>query len=688
MNHHHQHRLSYPFTTNNNNNTATTTTTTNSKTTTTTTTKTKTKTKTNETGPNKMTTPATAALNQIMNSHQLQNTTSTTTTNSPSPSPSSSSPPLTTHPTAHHSLEFNRLTPSNKLTPDTSHQQQQNRNGHRKGRYSLSVFSSLSSPLLTNTNPTTTTNNHHKLTNQTTTTSQNISTPTLVIDGPNGSGGYASLGPSTPDPNRRSTQQSLLPPGPPPFLARYLTPSSPASASSTPAALSPVAGPSSSARPDWALTSSPVNNNLLLPHRSLPSHLARSHSLVPPDPLNSSALRFSSSSSSASSNITTPTTTTTTTSNSNNPLQLSSSSRGNSRLPADNRAQSSLAQSSSHKDRSSNNNSNSNGCNSNGNGNGNPNGNPSGPGPGGGGGGTTQATSQLEAKVVILGMQGVGKTSIVHRYTTGSFSYSLTSTIGASFCTKKLSVDGCKVRLQIWDTAGQERFRSMAPMYYRGANAAILVYDITNQESFLDIQNWLDELRQNMSGDLIIQIVGSKADLAPESRAVEMEAAHARVAAWTAAGARPDDGHLLLSPFGPAGPSNPPTLDDPSSLASSSSAPSPSSLLLSAAASSSNSGNSGSGWNHVGISEVSAKDDFGIEELFLVLSRRLVLRKTQIEALRSPHSRDSIRVHHHHHHQQQQQYQQDQGWKNLNSAVGLDQHQFGATGSNHPGSCC
>ncbi|KAA1132770.1 hypothetical protein PGTUg99_009856 [Puccinia graminis f. sp. tritici] len=501
MNHHHQHRLSYPFTTNNNNNTATTTTTTNSKTTTTTT---KTKTKTNETGPNKMTTPATAALNQIMNSHQLQNTTSTTTTNSPSPSPSSSSPPLTTHPTAHHSLEFNRLTPSNKLTPDTSHQQQQNRNGHRKGRYSLSVFSSLSSPLLTNTNPTTTTNNHHKLTNQTTTTSQNISTPTLVIDGPNGSGGYASLGPSTPDPNRRSTQQSLLPPGPPPFLARYLTPSSPASASSTPAALSPVAGPSSSARPDWALTSSPVNNNLLLPHRSLPSHLARSHSLVPPDPLNSSALRFSSSSSSASSNITTPTTTTTTTSNSNNPLQLSSSSRGNSRLPADNRAQSSLAQSSSHKDRSSNNNSNSNGCNSNGNGNGNPNGNPSGPGPGGGGGGTTQATSQLEAKVVILGMQGwspllflvpqkptprlhqkyettyaeflffvgidmmmttgVGKTSIVHRYTTGSFSYSLTSTIGASFCTKKLSVDGCKVRLQIWDTAGQERmsFRSLS----------------------------------------------------------------------------------------------------------------------------------------------------------------------------------------------------------------------------------
>jgi hypothetical protein len=89
-----------------------------------------------------------------------------------------------------------------------------------------------------------------------------------------------------------------------------------------------------------------------------------------------------------------------------------------------------------------------------------------------------------------------------------------------------------------------------------------------------------------------------------------MEAAHARVAAWTSAGARPDDGHLLLSPFGPAIPSNPSSLDDPSS----SNAVSPSSALLSATASSSNS-NSGSGWNHVGISEVSAKDDFGKSSL-------------------------------------------------------------------------
>lgn len=81
---------------------------------------------------------------------------------------------------------------------------------------------------------------------------------------------------------------------------------------------------------------------------------------------------------------------------------------------------------------------------------------------------------------------------MVHRYTSGQFAHGLTSTIGASFCIKKLAVDGCTVRLQIWDTAGQERFRSMAPMYYRGANAAVIVYDITNEESFLDVEKWLN----------------------------------------------------------------------------------------------------------------------------------------------------------------------------------------------------
>ncbi|KAI7904474.1 P-loop containing nucleoside triphosphate hydrolase protein [Cokeromyces recurvatus] len=79
--------------------------------------------------------------------------------------------------------------------------------------------------------------------------------------------------------------------------------------------------------------------------------------------------------------------------------------------------------------------------------------------------------------------------------------------------TKKLTIDDCSVRLQIWDTAGQERFRAMAPMYYRGASAAILVYDITSEESFTELISWMEELEKNMTDDLVIHIVGNKTDL-------------------------------------------------------------------------------------------------------------------------------------------------------------------------------
>jgi small GTP-binding protein len=120
----------------------------------------------------------------------------------------------------------------------------------------------------------------------------------------------------------------------------------------------------------------------------------------------------------------------------------------------------------------------------------------------------------MDAKIVVMGNTGVGKTSLLHRYTQGKFEpKNTTSTTGAFFVTKKVYVDGLKVRLQLWDTAGQERFRSMAPMYYRGANAALLLYDITNMSTFNDIRGWLEELRKNCPPELIIFIVGSKADL-------------------------------------------------------------------------------------------------------------------------------------------------------------------------------
>ncbi|XP_065885932.1 uncharacterized protein [Dysidea avara] len=130
----------------------------------------------------------------------------------------------------------------------------------------------------------------------------------------------------------------------------------------------------------------------------------------------------------------------------------------------------------------------------------------------------------IEAKVVILGAQGVGKTSIVLRYVGKVFSNRVNSTIGASFFTFTMDVDSStKVKIQLWDTAGQERFRSMAPMYYRKANAAIIVYDITSSKSFEQAKDWVDELHKNIGSNLALCIVGNKIDLPKDMRKVSTE---------------------------------------------------------------------------------------------------------------------------------------------------------------------
>jgi len=126
----------------------------------------------------------------------------------------------------------------------------------------------------------------------------------------------------------------------------------------------------------------------------------------------------------------------------------------------------------------------------------------------------------MVAKVVLLGESGVGKSSLVLRYVEGQFSPVTKSTIGASFFTKRLLYDGVKAKLQIWDTAGQERFRSLAPMFYRGAAAAVVIYDITNGASFERMKSWVKELQNNVKEEIVLVIVGNKADQAA-SRAVD-----------------------------------------------------------------------------------------------------------------------------------------------------------------------
>ncbi|KAH8830609.1 P-loop containing nucleoside triphosphate hydrolase protein [Flagelloscypha sp. PMI_526] len=139
----------------------------------------------------------------------------------------------------------------------------------------------------------------------------------------------------------------------------------------------------------------------------------------------------------------------------------------------------------------------------------------------------------VDCKIVVMGKcnSGVGKTSLLQRYTLNRFTFNTMSTSGALFSTKKVSLNGVKISMQLWDTAGQERFKSMAPMYYRGANAALLLYDITDSSSFNDVKGWLEELKKNSTPDLLIYIVGSKADL-KNKRQVTPDLARTQLHNW------------------------------------------------------------------------------------------------------------------------------------------------------------
>lgn len=129
-------------------------------------------------------------------------------------------------------------------------------------------------------------------------------------------------------------------------------------------------------------------------------------------------------------------------------------------------------------------------------------------------------------KLVLLGESSVGKSSLVLRFVKGQFHEFQESTIGAAFLTQTVQIDDTTVKFEIWDTAGQERYHSLAPMYYRGAQAAIVVYDITNKETFHKAQTWIKELQRQASPNIVIALAGNKLDLASK-RAVSYEDAKA-----------------------------------------------------------------------------------------------------------------------------------------------------------------
>ncbi|KAL9586955.1 MAG: hypothetical protein Q9212_000557 [Teloschistes hypoglaucus] len=213
------------------------------------------------------------------------------------------------------------------------------------------------------------------------------------------------------------------------------------------------------------------------------------------------------------------------------------------------------------------------------------------------------ATS-LEAKICVLGAQGVGKTSLVQRYVKGTFTPSTTaSTVGASFLTKRvLDIDsGMTVRLQLWDTAGQERFRSISKLYYRGASAVLLVYSIVDEQSFQEMGRWMQEVKENVGDNVIVHVVGTKSDVVasdPGQRMVPFERCIAYVAEnfFSAQGS-------AASPT-TAGMSGIHSLDSKRS-----------------------SGIWGQDTMWDCCHEISAKDGEGIEEVFRVITRKLVDEK-------------------------------------------------------------
>ncbi|KAK8916843.1 Ras-related protein RABA1f [Platanthera zijinensis] len=116
-------------------------------------------------------------------------------------------------------------------------------------------------------------------------------------------------------------------------------------------------------------------------------------------------------------------------------------------------------------------------------------------------------------KVVLIGDSGVGKSNLLSRFTKNEFSLESKSTIGVEFATRSISVSEKIVKAQIWDTAGQERYRAITSAYYRGAVGALLVYDITRNATFENMQRWLKELRDHTDSSTVIMLVGNKADL-------------------------------------------------------------------------------------------------------------------------------------------------------------------------------
>jgi len=118
----------------------------------------------------------------------------------------------------------------------------------------------------------------------------------------------------------------------------------------------------------------------------------------------------------------------------------------------------------------------------------------------------------LQIKVLTIGDSSVGKTCLLHRYTSHTFISSSIPTVGIDFKIMNITIDGKRIKMQCWDTAGQERYRNITTNYYRNAQGIILVYDITNRKSYEAIDNWMEQIHVHAGESVDKILVGNKAD--------------------------------------------------------------------------------------------------------------------------------------------------------------------------------
>ena len=127
-------------------------------------------------------------------------------------------------------------------------------------------------------------------------------------------------------------------------------------------------------------------------------------------------------------------------------------------------------------------------------------------------------------KLIVVGDTGVGKTNLIRRYISDTFSANTKATVGVELFTKTFRVNNDIVKLEIWDTAGQERYKSITSAYYKGSRGALIVYDITRESTFSNVDKWINEVKEKSKNYLKMMIIGNKLDLS-DQREVDIKTA-------------------------------------------------------------------------------------------------------------------------------------------------------------------